>query len=70
MLDSATSYVSDSLLEDVPHLSDYIPDLPTYPGPLQDNPSYAVVKQYFVNSDDTVAQQIVVHKNSPRGTVF
>ncbi|MCI66847.1 6-phosphofructokinase, partial [Trifolium medium] len=33
MLDSATShvetntYVSDFLLEDVPHLSDYIPDL-------------------------------------------
>ncbi|KAI5411720.1 ATP-dependent 6-phosphofructokinase 3, variant 3 [Lathyrus oleraceus] len=70
MLDSATSYVSDSLLEDVPHLSDYIPDLPTYPDPLQDNPSYAVVKQYYVNQDDTVAQQIVVHKNSSRGTLF
>ncbi|XP_045804024.1 ATP-dependent 6-phosphofructokinase 6-like [Trifolium pratense] len=76
MLDSATfhveanKYVSDFLLEDVPHLSDYIPDLPTYPDPLQDNPSYAVVKQYYVNTDDTVAQQIVVHKNSPGGTLF
>ncbi|KAK6941433.1 Phosphofructokinase domain, partial [Dillenia turbinata] len=58
------------ILEDVPHLSDYIPDLPTYPNPLQDNPAYSVVKQYFVNVDDTVQQKIVVHKNSPRGIHF
>ncbi|KAJ0581147.1 putative 6-phosphofructokinase [Helianthus annuus] len=58
------------ILEDVPHLTDYIPHLPTYPNPLQDNPAYAVVKQYFVDMDDTVAQQIVVHANSPRGTHF
>lgn len=58
------------VLEDVPHLSDYIQDLPTYPNPLQDNPAYSVVKQYFVNEDDTVAQKIVVHKSSPRGTHF
>ncbi|KAM0933611.1 putative 6-phosphofructokinase [Dioscorea sansibarensis] len=58
------------VLEDVPHLTDFIPDLPTYPNPLQDNPAYSVVKQYFVNHDDTVAQKIVVQKNSPRGTHF
>ncbi|KAK7294277.1 hypothetical protein RJT34_17164 [Clitoria ternatea] len=58
------------VLEDVPHFSHYIPHLPTYPNPLQDNPSYSVTKQYFVDVDDTVAQQIVVHKNSPRGTHF
>ncbi|CAH9145651.1 unnamed protein product [Cuscuta epithymum] len=58
------------VLEDVPHLSDYIPDLPTYPNPLQDNPSYAVVKQYFVNDGDCVTEKIVVHKNCPRGTHF
>ncbi|KAL6140792.1 hypothetical protein ACLB2K_059085 [Fragaria x ananassa] len=58
------------VLEDVPHLSDYIPDLPTYSNPLQDKPSYSVVKQYFVNVDDSVAQTIVVHKDSPRGTHF
>ncbi|OVA08516.1 Phosphofructokinase domain [Macleaya cordata] len=58
------------ILEDVPHLTDYIDDLPTYPNPLQDNPAYAVVKQYFVNLDDTVAQKIVQHKSSPRGTHF
>ncbi|KAF5182820.1 Atp-dependent 6-phosphofructokinase [Thalictrum thalictroides] len=57
-------------LEDVPHLTDYIPDLPTYSNPLQDNPAYSVVKQYFVNTDDTVAQKIVVHSNSPRGRHF
>ncbi|KAB1204332.1 6-phosphofructokinase 3 [Morella rubra] len=58
------------VLEDVPHLTDYIPDLPTYPNPLRSNPAYSVVKQYFVNVDDTVAQKIVVHKNSPRGIHF
>nr|XP_043619277.1 ATP-dependent 6-phosphofructokinase 6-like [Erigeron canadensis] len=58
------------VLEDVPHLTDYIPHLPTYPNPLQDNPAYAVVKQYFVDMDDTIAQKIVVHANSPRGTHF
>ncbi|GMI92712.1 phosphofructokinase 3 [Hibiscus trionum] len=58
------------VLEDVPHLSDYIPDLPTYPNPLQDNPAYSVVKQYFVHVDDTVPQKVVVHKDSPRGIHF
>ncbi|ERN15213.1 ATP-dependent 6-phosphofructokinase 6 [Amborella trichopoda] len=58
------------VLEDVPHLTDYIPHLPTYQNPLQHNPSYSVVTQYFVNVDDTVTQKIVVHKNSPRGTHF
>ncbi|KAL5199374.1 hypothetical protein ABZP36_020577 [Zizania latifolia] len=44
--------------------------LKTYPNPLQDNPAYSVVKQYFVNPDDTVCQKIVVHKNGPRGNHF
>ncbi|KAE8666840.1 ATP-dependent 6-phosphofructokinase 3 [Hibiscus syriacus] len=58
------------VLEDVPHLLDYIPDLPVYTNPLQDNPAYSVVKQYFVHVDDTVPQKIVVHKDSPRGVHF
>ncbi|KAK4745541.1 hypothetical protein SAY87_011853 [Trapa incisa] len=58
------------VLEDVPHFSDYIDDLPTYPNPLQSNPAYSVVKQYFVHMDDTVPQKVVVHKNSPRGIHF
>ncbi|KAF2304412.1 hypothetical protein GH714_030820 [Hevea brasiliensis] len=76
MVDSGDSQMklangdSGYVLEDVPHLTDYIPDLPTYTNPLQDNPSYSAVKQYFVNMDDTVSQKIVVHKNGPRGTHF
>ncbi|CAI0426143.1 unnamed protein product [Linum tenue] len=58
------------VLEDVPHLTDYLPHLPTHSNPLQDNPAYSVVKQYFVDVDDTVPQRIVVHKDSPRGTHF
>lgn len=61
---------SGFVLEDVPHLSDYLSHLPTYQNPLQDNPSYSVVKQHFVNEDDMVAQSIVVHEDSPRGTHF
>ncbi|KAL8037712.1 hypothetical protein ABFX02_11G055800 [Erythranthe guttata] len=57
-------------LEDVPHLSDFIPHLPTYPNPLQDNPAYSAVRQYFVDYDDTIAQNIVVHKDTPRGIHF
>ncbi|KMZ59297.1 6-phosphofructokinase [Zostera marina] len=58
------------VLEDVPHLLDYIPKLSNYPNPLQSNPAYATTKQYFVNEDDSVAQKIVVHKNSPRSIHF
>ncbi|KAF5748520.1 6-phosphofructokinase 3 [Tripterygium wilfordii] len=58
------------VLEDVPHLRDYIPDLPTYPNPLQHNPAYSVVKQYFVDMDDSVPQKIVVHKDTARGIHF
>ncbi|KAI3455506.1 hypothetical protein Pfo_012169 [Paulownia fortunei] len=58
------------VLEDVPHLTDYIPHLPAYPNPLRDNPSDTVVKQYFVNEDDSITQKIVVHKSSPGRTHF
>ncbi|WOK98556.1 ATP-dependent 6-phosphofructokinase 6 [Canna indica] len=58
------------VLEDVPHLTDYLPDLSTYPNPLQDNPAYSVVKQYFVDQDDTVPKKVVVQKDKPRGLHF
>ncbi|GKA84528.1 ATP-dependent 6-phosphofructokinase 6-like protein [Tanacetum coccineum] len=58
------------VLEDVPHLTDYIQDLPTYPNPLRSNPAYSVVKQYFVDADDTVPEKVVVHKEGPRGIHF
>ncbi|XP_056163746.1 ATP-dependent 6-phosphofructokinase 7-like [Syzygium oleosum] len=58
------------VLEDVPHFSDYIPDLPTHCNPLQDHPAYCVVKQYFVHDDDTVTQKVIAHKTGPRGLHF
>ncbi|KAL8522142.1 hypothetical protein ACS0TY_012332 [Phlomoides rotata] len=58
------------VLQDVPHLTDYIPNLPTYPNPLRSNPAYSVVKQYFVDMDDSVPQKIVIHKDTPRGVHF
>ncbi|KAK9697564.1 hypothetical protein RND81_08G045500 [Saponaria officinalis] len=58
------------VLDDVPHFNDYLTNLPTYTNPLQDNPSYSVVKQYFVDDDDTVVQRAVQHKDGPRGTHF
>ncbi|XP_057799735.1 ATP-dependent 6-phosphofructokinase 6-like [Salvia miltiorrhiza] len=58
------------VLQDVPHITDYIPNLPTYPNPLRSNPAYSVVKQYFVDMDDSVPQKIVVHKDTPRGVHF
>ncbi|KAK4798332.1 hypothetical protein SAY86_030658 [Trapa natans] len=58
------------VLEDVPHFSDYISNLPTYPNPLQDHPAYSVVKQYFVDADDTIPQKVIAHKNGPRGIHF
>lgn len=59
-----------SVLEDVPHLSDWLPNLPTYPNPLQDNPAYSDVEQYFVHPDDVVAEDIVVRLNRPSGIHF
>ncbi|KAL8504030.1 hypothetical protein ACS0TY_022680 [Phlomoides rotata] len=58
------------VLQDVPHFNDYISDLQTYPNPLRSNPAYSVVKQYFVDTDDTVPEKVVVHKDTPRGVHF
>ncbi|KAF4398075.1 hypothetical protein G4B88_019796 [Cannabis sativa] len=58
------------ILEDVPHLSDYLTDLHTHPNPLQYNQTYSAVRQCFVGEDDSVAQQIVVQKDGPRGPHF
>ncbi|KAK4489383.1 hypothetical protein RD792_005192 [Penstemon davidsonii] len=60
----------DFILEDVPHLSNFLPDLPSYPNPLKKTPGYAIVKKTFVNPEDVVAQKIVVQKDSPRGIHF
>ncbi|CAI0450564.1 unnamed protein product [Linum tenue] len=58
------------VLEDVPHLSDFLPNLPLYPNPLEKSQAYAIVKQTFVGQEDAVAQTVVVHKGSPRGVHF
>ncbi|KAK2969919.1 hypothetical protein RJ640_000532 [Escallonia rubra] len=58
------------VLEDVPHLTDYLHELPTYANPLQGHPAYTGVGQYFVHDDDAVAEKVIVHSGSPRGTHF
>ncbi|ONK59127.1 uncharacterized protein A4U43_C08F3270 [Asparagus officinalis] len=58
------------VLEDVPHLTDHLPDLPAYGSPIRSSPAYAIVKQNFVTSEDVVAQRVVVQKNSPKGVHF
>ncbi|OIW15741.1 hypothetical protein TanjilG_04276 [Lupinus angustifolius] len=72
-VDSKPKLVSGTagyVLQDVPHLSDYLPNLPTYTNPLQVNPAYSVVKQYFVHVDDSVPERITVNSDSPRGVHF
>ncbi|KAM5557010.1 ATP-dependent 6-phosphofructokinase 4, chloroplastic [Rosa sericea] len=58
------------VLEDVPHLTDFLPNLPSYPNPLQQSQAYAVVKKTFVSPADAVAQKVVVQDDSPRGVHF
>ncbi|XVF49424.1 hypothetical protein PTKIN_Ptkin04bG0010500 [Pterospermum kingtungense] len=58
------------VLDDVPHLTDFLPDLPSYPNPLKNSQAYAIVKQTFVRPEDVVAQKIVVQKGSSRGVHF
>ncbi|KAG7535086.1 Phosphofructokinase domain [Arabidopsis thaliana x Arabidopsis arenosa] len=58
------------VLEDVPHLTKFLPDLPSYPNPLKESQAYAIVKRTFVSSEDVVAQNIVVQKGSKRGVHF
>ncbi|CAK9233835.1 unnamed protein product [Sphagnum troendelagicum] len=65
---SKTSKISTgsggAVLEDVPHLTDWLPDLPTYANPLKHNPAYSAVRQYFVESTDVVAKDVVVNLNT------
>ncbi|XP_010546134.1 PREDICTED: ATP-dependent 6-phosphofructokinase 4, chloroplastic isoform X2 [Tarenaya hassleriana] len=58
------------VIEDVPHLTDFLPDLPLYPNPLKKSQAYAIVKRTFVRPEDMVAQNIVVQKGSKRGVHF
>ncbi|KAJ4837499.1 ATP-dependent 6-phosphofructokinase 4, chloroplastic [Turnera subulata] len=58
------------LLEDVPHLTDFLPDLPAYPNPLEESQAYGIVKQTFVGPEDAVAEKSIIQRNSPRGVHF
>ncbi|KAJ8537131.1 hypothetical protein K7X08_035532 [Anisodus acutangulus] len=60
----------DFIIEDVPHLTHFLPDLPSYTNPLKRSQAYAIVKKTFVSPEDTVAKDIIVQKDSPRGTHF
>ncbi|CAM6036665.1 unnamed protein product [Sphagnum compactum] len=59
-----------AILEDVPHLTDWLPGLPTYANPLKHNPAYAAVRQYFVEETDVVAKDVVVNMNKPSGGIY
>ncbi|XP_051138432.1 ATP-dependent 6-phosphofructokinase 4, chloroplastic [Andrographis paniculata] len=69
-IDNRDEHDDDFVLEDVPHLTDFLPDLPSFPNPLKKTQAYAIVKKTFVSPEDVVAQNIVVQKESPRGTHF
>ncbi|KAF6141022.1 hypothetical protein GIB67_006467 [Kingdonia uniflora] len=60
----------DFALEDVPRLKDFLPNIPTYPNPLQNSPTYAIFKQHFVDHEDVVSHKIVTQKNNARGVHF
>uniref|UniRef100_A0A7N1A0S9 ATP-dependent 6-phosphofructokinase n=2 Tax=Kalanchoe fedtschenkoi TaxID=63787 RepID=A0A7N1A0S9_KALFE len=57
-------------LHDIPHLTDYIPDLPSYPSQLQNVPAYAILKKQFIGPDDMVAKKIVVQGSGDRGIYY
>ncbi|KAL1294914.1 hypothetical protein HN51_055760 [Arachis hypogaea] len=60
----------DFVLEDVPHLTNFLPNLPSYPNPLHSSQAYSIVKNTFVSQEDVVAQNIVIRKDNPRGVHF
>ncbi|KAK4363495.1 hypothetical protein RND71_018736 [Anisodus tanguticus] len=65
-----TNASGDKHTEDVPHLTHFLPDLQSYTNPLKRSQAYAIVKKTFVSPEDMVAKDIIVQKDSPRGTHF
>eukprot|EP00250_Pteridium_aquilinum_P000576 c10660_g2_i1 orf=290-1198(+) len=59
----------NAVLEDVPHLTDWLPDLPTYDSPLSNNPAYVTGRNFFVGPYDVVARNVVVPLHNPGGRV-
>ncbi|KAI5670291.1 hypothetical protein M9H77_10655 [Catharanthus roseus] len=58
------------IIQGVPHLTDFLPDLPSYPNPLKKSQAYAIVKNTFVSPKDLVAENNIIQKGSPRGVHF
>ncbi|KAL8137018.1 hypothetical protein V2J09_003019 [Rumex salicifolius] len=58
------------VLDDVPHLTDYLSDLPYYSNPLEKNSAYSGVRKYFVDDEDTIVQRAIQHKDGERGRHF
>eukprot|EP00245_Coleochaete_scutata_P005262 TRINITY_DN18692_c0_g1_i1.p1 TRINITY_DN18692_c0_g1~~TRINITY_DN18692_c0_g1_i1.p1 ORF type:complete len:598 (-),score=82.73 TRINITY_DN18692_c0_g1_i1:879-2672(-) len=56
---------TEAYLDDVPHISQWLPKLQVYPNPLQTNSAFGSVTQYFVEEDDVVAQNVVVKMQHP-----
>ncbi|CAI7881819.1 unnamed protein product [Closterium sp. NIES-53] len=58
------------VIEDVPHLANWIPDLRLYPSPLQRNPAYAHVETFFVEEDQVVSRDVITSINNIGTGVF
>ncbi|CAI6005668.1 unnamed protein product [Closterium sp. NIES-65] len=58
------------VIEDVPHLANWIPDLRLYPSPLQRNPAYAHVETFFVEEDQVVSREVITSINNIGTGVF
>ncbi|KAI5055758.1 hypothetical protein GOP47_0029279 [Adiantum capillus-veneris] len=54
-----------AVLEDVPHLTDYLTDLPTNPSPLISNSAFSSGSYCFLGPDDVVARNVVTSLQSP-----
>ncbi|GJP41045.1 hypothetical protein CLOM_g690 [Closterium sp. NIES-68] len=61
---------SRPVIEDVPHLANWIPDLRLYPSPLQRNPAYAHVETFFVEEDQVVSREVITSINNIGTGVF
>ncbi|KAG6388323.1 hypothetical protein SASPL_149748 [Salvia splendens] len=59
----------DFILEDVPHLTTFLPDLAMYTNPLKKTQAYAIVKQTFVTPEDVVAHKVYFKSEEVRACI-
>lgn len=65
MMAKTTTVHGAAVLDDVPHITDWLPDSPAYPSPLSYNSAYSTRRQYFVDPDDVVSKDVVVKLSNP-----